>query len=128
MKKSLSTEEKVLRDKRRKVMSKFQLFRSVFSSTLQDYFCSSRYVSLESVPPWREESKSELSIEQRTQLESRLLENFNMTPLDLSHKVSIYRGHIRLLEVDAIVNPTDKSMNSGFGGEFQNLDKNIIVV
>ena len=85
-------------------------------------------MSLDSVPPWREESKSELSKEQRTQLESRLLENFNMTPLDLSHKVSIYRGDIRLLEVDAIVNPTDKSMNSGFGGEFQNLDKNIIVV
>ena len=50
-------------------------------------------------------------------LETSLLENFNMTTqVDLSRKVSVYRGDMTLLEVDAIVSPTDKSMNSGFGG------------
>ena len=50
-------------------------------------------------------------------IERTLLENFRMTSSDLSSKVSVYKGDIALLEVDAIVSPTDKYMNGGTGGK-----------
>ena len=69
------------------------------------------------VPTWRDESKPKLSQERKSLFEISLLENFTLTPVDLSRKVSVYRGDMTLLEVDAIVSPTDKYMNSGVGGE-----------
>ena len=84
---------------------------------LQDYFCSKRYVPLEIVPTWRDESKPKLSQERKSLLERSLLENFSLAQVDLSRKVSVYRGDMALLEVDAIVCPTDNYMNSGFGGK-----------
>ena len=116
-KKNLSKEEEALRDKRRKVSPFFFSLLS-FQLFLQDYFCAKRFVPLESVSTWRDEIKPKLCQERKYLLETSLLENFSMTTrVDLSRKVSIYRGDMTLLEVDAIVNPTDKCMNSGFGGD-----------
>ena len=50
-------------------------------------------------------------------IERTLLENFRMTSSELSSKVSVYKGDIALLEVDAIVSPTDIYMNGGTGGK-----------
>uniref|UniRef100_G3TB38 MACD2 deacetylase n=1 Tax=Loxodonta africana TaxID=9785 RepID=G3TB38_LOXAF len=56
------------------------------------------YVPLNTIPPWKEEMKGKSqSDEEDTQEASQVKKS-------LSEKVSLYRGDITLLEIDAIVN------------------------
>ncbi|KAM9065887.1 ADP-ribose glycohydrolase MACROD2 isoform 16-T16 [Sarcophilus harrisii] len=56
------------------------------------------YVPLKDIPSWKEEMKS------KSQNDDESAQEVSQVKKSLSEKVSLYRGDITLLEIDAIVN------------------------
>ncbi|XP_061485307.1 ADP-ribose glycohydrolase MACROD2-like [Rhineura floridana] len=65
------------------------------------------YVPLKDIPTWMEEMKS------KTQSDEENTQEALLEKKTLSEKVSLYRGDITVLEIDAIVNATNSNLGGG---------------
>nr|XP_045741342.2 ADP-ribose glycohydrolase MACROD2 [Mirounga angustirostris] len=80
------------------------------------------YVPLNTILSWKEEMKG------KSQNDEENTQETSQVKKSLSEKVSLYRGDITLLEVDAIVNAANASLLGGGGGINRFLENRIVEI
>ena len=87
---------------------KLRLEKSSLKDRRQNYFCRDKFVPITEVPTWSEYFEEIVSEEDVQDFRSEL--NMEDVDLNLAGKVSLYRGDITTLEIDAIVNAANESL------------------